>query len=358
MKYVFRAEILGRAFKAESDDDDALALVKTSFAAFPKPPQIAVWTAKIKIEGNSVTAWRSGAGEFRFKSLSREARARVAKSMASAIILASASTDYDLPHGCALEAGGRAVLIIGGSGSGKTTLLRALAEKGLIPLCEGQAPIGREDGLIRPFPRGFETVAKTTEDRALRALSRETIPFGAALDADAKYEIGAAIFLQSLFPGRETQSVEIGINPKDARRTAEICASLGAENAEIETCGDLAAARARFEPREGFGVNEFQAALLRECPQPVYVHFSAYKKPIFGLPLKVEPIGRAAGALALAANSFEPYGTERGKNTTPAMARFLNALKTAKAYRFENGSVDERVEAVFKIIETRMNEKC
>lgn len=358
MKSVFRAEILGRAFEAQSDEEEALTLIKASLAAFPKPPQNAAASVIVKIEGDAVTAVRAGGGESRFESSNGEERARVAKSLASAFVLAEASADYDLPHGCALEVCGKALLIIGGSGSGKTTLLRALAEKGLAPLCEGQAPIGRRDGLLRPFPRGFETVDRTREEGTPRALSRKTVYFGAAAEAGSKYEIGAAIFLQSLFPGREKQAVEIGIDARDAEKTAEICASLGAENVSIDACLGFAAVRVQFNPRDGFGVNEFQAELLRRRPQPLYVHFAAHKKPLFGLPLKVETISRAAAALALAANSFEPKGALRGKSETPAMARFLNALKRARSHRFEDGSIAERVEAVLKIIQIMRDEKC
>ncbi len=61
--------------------------------------------------------------------------------------------DYFLVHGACVTDGERSLLVTGPSGRGKTTLSLNLLGHGFRLLSDDLTPLGRRDGLVRPFPK-------------------------------------------------------------------------------------------------------------------------------------------------------------------------------------------------------------
>ena len=71
------------------------------------------------------------------------------------LLLRSTEKMHDRIHGASMARSNGATLVISGDqGSGKTTMSVAMAERGLMPVCDDFTAISRQTGLIEPLPLG------------------------------------------------------------------------------------------------------------------------------------------------------------------------------------------------------------
>lgn len=104
-----------------------------------------------------------------------------------------------LIHAGVVSRGGKGILLVGDAFYGKSTLSLELTRRGYCFLSDEMAAIGRDDGLVHPFPRCL----------SVRPASAEHLEFDLPGEIDESF--GNHLFdIEELFPGRMGNAVPIG----------------------------------------------------------------------------------------------------------------------------------------------------
>lgn len=251
-------------------------------------------------------------------------------------VLAALGRAHVLPHGSAVRAGGRAVLILGGSGTGKTTLARALGARGLLLSCEGHAPIALSTGAVQPFPRALEVVAGSGHAGSPLGKIREA-PGECCMEP---LDVSWIVFLEHVAPGRLPQRIEVGCHRKDI---ASIRGAL--ERAGLLTVGDrddgpLAVIAGTEGARRRIGLDELYATL--RASGACYVASRVATPPDFRARLEVEEVAPARALLGLSANSAP------GPSARRAWPVLGELVARARALCLRGGGIEERADAVVR----------
>jgi len=108
-------------------------------------------------------------------------------------------TSHFLIHAGVVSRGGKGILLVGDAFYGKSTLSLGLTRRGYCFLSDEMAAIGRDDGLVHPFPRCL----------SVRPTSAEHLEFDLPGEIDESF--GNHLFdIEELFPGRMGSAVPIG----------------------------------------------------------------------------------------------------------------------------------------------------
>jgi hypothetical protein len=339
-----RWRILDQVLAVQAPADELLAHARRAYGCFPPAAADQPATVEVVTDGARVR-WTARPGE-RGEAVLLAApwsswHVRIVMHQA---VLRALGARYLLPHGSAVSAGGRALLLVGGSGTGKTTLAMALHEGGLPLLCEGQVPLDPETGLVQAFPRGLEVVGGPGG----AACDKETRPAPAA---DGAAPLGGIVFLEDLFPGARPLQLEVGCPAAAAAAVSALLATLGVATLAVRRDGPLAVVTGELcAPAGGSpgpALDRIQARLRAPDPPVCYVSARTARRPDFGRPLSARAVSPAMTLLGLQANSLAPGAAAR---TWPHLRR---ALAGVPAWLLAGGSVAERVGFVLARVRSR-----
>ena len=346
MPQILRRQILNEVLELRSSASENLKDVETAYLRFPIPDAEAKATIVVEIDGPALCGRLPVVGWETSQPLLADAlRSWQVKTLANRLVLAAIRRDHDVLHGCAVETAVGAIALIGGSGTGKSTLALELGRFGYPLLCEGQIPIERVTGLVKPFPRGFEMFRETAGALAaggFRSEEKVTVPAPLVPSRSAS-ALHSIVFLQELFPGTSRQTIEVGCAPQEKVPVIEFLRDRGAYDMVDDTRDRRTLVRCRFDPWAGHDLDGLFRGIAERGLRPLFLSCAPVTPPDWGRPLVATRINSTMATLGVAANaSLTTLRLPACESDSGILARFSCYADKAQAYLLVNGALSER----------------